>query len=637
MPTIVFPAPGFTTSTQFLSPFSSFDVYPSAGGIFTNQLLYSQNFTTTNWISNNTTAAVDTLGTGTIITLYSTTSSIGQTVAVSSGSSYILSFYAKLGSIATVNYAVTNASDGSAIVSTASYSDSLLLNTWTRISTVFTATTASITVYPALATSTTGTTYLFGVQLEQNTTATNYQTTIDTTPAAKGSFTAPAISYTVVSKIKDAFVIRGLPNTSYVFDSAQLQKQVEVIKSVDRVFVSTSTIMVTSSRAIVTPTLFINAVPSGSIAFNGTADYLNASGANSYLTTGQFTIEVWVFPTVLGRNIVNNHAWNTGQNAGWIVAINSNGTISMSASAGVFNTQPNVLTSTGTILANSWSHVAITRDSGNTIRIFINGNIAGSVSYATSLNLNSGTSLAGTRIGVAVWDGAPSSYFSGYMSNLRIVSGIAVYTTAFSPAAPFIAISGTALLLNNSVPGPITDSSINAYPITVFNGAAFSVNSPYLSSALLQISYIDTSSMQAITSYPTPVIAKFKVPVTNSAVFSMPAIAKLKDAFVIRGLPNTSYVFDAAQLQKQIAKIKGLPNTSYVFDAAPLQKQLEVIRGIPVDRYLATPGKLKGSAVLRDSSSVIIIGQVVKLKSGSVGTGMADPSFMKKAPIQFWN
>lgn len=30
-------------------------------------------------------------------------------------------------------------------------------------------------------------------------------------------------------------------------------------------------------------------------------------------------------------------------------------------------------------------------------------------------------------------------------------------------------------------------------------------------------------------------------------------------------------------------------------------------------------------------------GSVIRLKTGNYGTGIADPSFVKKEPIQFWN
>jgi hypothetical protein len=76
---------------------------------------------------------------------------------------------------------------------------------------------------------------------------------------------------------------------------------------------------------------------------------------------------------------------------------------------------------------NTWYHVAYQRTSG-THSCYINGVAA--TSYVTVNNLNYTTSamaIGGANSGATRYD------FTGYISNLRIVKGLAVYTGAFTP------------------------------------------------------------------------------------------------------------------------------------------------------------------------------------------------------------
>ena len=53
----VFPAPGFTNSTQFLTPFSGFDIAPVSGYTFKNLLTWSQDQSNSVWLKGNGTIA----------------------------------------------------------------------------------------------------------------------------------------------------------------------------------------------------------------------------------------------------------------------------------------------------------------------------------------------------------------------------------------------------------------------------------------------------------------------------------------------------------------------------------------------------------------------------------------------------
>ena len=191
-------------------------------------------------------------------------------------------------------------------------------------------------------------------------------------------------------------------------------------------------------------TAYDTAVVGGSGYFDGSGDYLvTPSNAAFTFGTGDFTAEAWVYPTVLSGNRVIFDFRAANDTSGYQLGLNSTTTPYVANSIG------GILNGTATLSVNTWIHFAVTRSSG-TLRIFINGVQAGSVSNSlncTNTICNVGGNYAGGEA------------FSGYISNARVVKGTAVYTTAFTPPTVLLtAISGTSLLLNSTNAG-IYDSA----------------------------------------------------------------------------------------------------------------------------------------------------------------------------------
>jgi hypothetical protein len=178
----------------------------------------------------------------------------------------------------------------------------------------------------------------------------------------------------------------------------------------------------------------------GSGYFDGTGDYLTGA-ANPVFAfgTGDFTIESWVYITATkspGQGIFDTR--NSGPSStGIVFLINPSNALAVYI-GGV------ILTSSASLSLNTWAHVACVKSSG-TITIYIDGINRGSVSNST--NLTDSTPTVGT---VVDYRNTGSTYMlQGYISNLRIVKGTAVYTSAFTPpTAPLTAITNTSLLLN---------------------------------------------------------------------------------------------------------------------------------------------------------------------------------------------
>jgi len=206
----------------------------------------------------------------------------------------------------------------------------------------------------------------------------------------------------------------------------------------------------------------------GSAYFDG-SDYLQTNSTDSGLiTTGPFTIELWIYPLSLNTNIMSRFYWQTGDNGGWFLNINTSGFIGFSYSTGVWNSHGGTTATSNPIKINEWSHIAITRDSSNTLRIFVNGlSSVTPITLAQSLDTYrvQQSSLQPRTFKVAVggpYDGALSGYYTGYISSVKIQTGVAKYTADFTPALQtFPNDSGINYLSNMNTMGIVDITSRN--------------------------------------------------------------------------------------------------------------------------------------------------------------------------------
>jgi hypothetical protein len=194
----------------------------------------------------------------------------------------------------------------------------------------------------------------------------------------------------------------------------------------------------------------------GSGYFDGTGDYLScASNAAFAFGTGDFTVEAWVYVSTVAtasQAVIDTRA-SGPSTTGFYFGLSS-ATIQI-FSSGVIN-----LTG-GTIVPSAWTHVAVTR-SGTTVRLFVNGTQVNSTTNST--NWTDNNMLVGVAVGLV-------TPITGYISNLRVVKGTAVYTANFTPsAAPLTAITNTSLLLLTNNVGPFIDTSTNGFPV-IRNGS----------------------------------------------------------------------------------------------------------------------------------------------------------------------
>jgi len=165
-----------------------------------------------------------------------------------------------------------------------------------------------------------------------------------------------------------------------------------------------------------------------SVYFDGSGDYIELGDIDIFnLSTVDFTIESWVYPTKYGYGLFRKSSY-TGADAPPGVAVYVNAS-SVFASIG---TGAYEITTSGTIPTNQWSHFAMVR-SGTSFKVYLNGTVMtnGSATISSSLSADSTETF---RIG----DWHNNEVFQGYIQEFRITKGLARYTANFTPpTAPF--------------------------------------------------------------------------------------------------------------------------------------------------------------------------------------------------------
>ena len=221
---------------------------------------------------------------------------------------------------------------------------------------------------------------------------------------------------------------------------------------------------------------YSEAVHGSSGYFNGSSSLTIPNDATLYFGSGDYTVEAWVYNTGTGNDIKwiagiwhyitpAAQAWGLYHHNGqYIFVVDPADTV--------------VTTGTSGLHTNEWAHLAVTK-SGNVFRMFINGVQESTTTLSHTMQNGSGALDIG-----AAGAGPVSTRFGGYISNLRIVKGTAVYTAAFTPpTAPLTAVTNTGFLMN---PNPNIIDKSQSSNLKVFGNTTGSTT---------QVKFTDSKSM----------------------------------------------------------------------------------------------------------------------------------------------
>lgn len=185
----------------------------------------------------------------------------------------------------------------------------------------------------------------------------------------------------------------------------------------------------------------------GSGYFNGSTDYLTIPDNTALqMLASDFTVECWFNTKDIAQANAQTLIWlngNTSAYAAVRLGLDLTGIafyLSTDGTTWAVNTG-----AIGTVKSNAWHHVAVTR-SGSTFKVYLNGVQIGT-NYTVSGSLYAGTLNYIGSVNYTAVSGTPFRQMNGYISNVRVVKGTALYTTTFTPPTqPLTAVSSTSLL-----------------------------------------------------------------------------------------------------------------------------------------------------------------------------------------------
>ena len=199
--------------------------------------------------------------------------------------------------------------------------------------------------------------------------------------------------------------------------------------------------------------------------FDGYGDYMDPVSSSVSLSAN-WTIELWFNTAATGVSILDCRPDATN---GFYLSISTQS----STQIGTYYNAITYVITVGTYLG-AWNHVAMVKNSG-TLTIYFNGVSVYSVADSNTWLIGANRPRLAANGGFFA---AAPAYYTGYISNLRIVNGTAVYTTAFTPSTtPLTAITNTRLLTCQS--NRFVDNSSNAFAITIVGNTSVQSFNPF--------------------------------------------------------------------------------------------------------------------------------------------------------------
>jgi hypothetical protein len=187
----------------------------------------------------------------------------------------------------------------------------------------------------------------------------------------------------------------------------------------------------------------------GSGYFDGTGDRISVGGNAAFdISSGNFTVEGWIYPTsssgVQGLFVLFTATNSDYAGMTLYVSRQSSSVITVEGASPSIGSGGSAIaiTTTNTAPVNTWTHIAITRNS-NTFTVWVNGVSSGTATFSGTLYWSP------PNLYIGAGNDTTPNQFAGYISDVRIVKGTAVYTSAFTPpTAPLTNIANTSLLCN---------------------------------------------------------------------------------------------------------------------------------------------------------------------------------------------
>lgn len=204
--------------------------------------------------------------------------------------------------------------------------------------------------------------------------------------------------------------------------------------------------------------------------FDGNGGYITCGTPSDFefaTNTTAWNIETWIYPTSsTSIRIFTDSYTGAGDTISLYFGLGSVSSVNdangLYLGCGYYTGSAWVQYNSGdAVELNEWSHVAASYD-GDKLRMFINGiNVYESSSGLTWNTYTYDTAYIGRR-----WDTGGNNYFTGYMSDFKLVNGTAIYTANFTAPTDRLTNTTNTQLLTCHLPY-LTDGSSSDRTLTI--------------------------------------------------------------------------------------------------------------------------------------------------------------------------
>ena len=175
----------------------------------------------------------------------------------------------------------------------------------------------------------------------------------------------------------------------------------------------------------------------GSVQFLGGYDALVIPASSDFAYgTGDFTIEAWIWKDARPATGETRGIFTQTQAGNDYIVFKVGSTNNIQATFG-----STTISTTETLAVDSWNHVAVSRSS-NTIKVFLNGIASSGSTVSTDFS----DTTRNPTIGNYTHSYGSLPYY-GYISNLRVTKGEALYTADFTPPTTELTADANTVLL----------------------------------------------------------------------------------------------------------------------------------------------------------------------------------------------
>ncbi len=260
----------------------------------------------------------------------------------------------------------------------------------------------------------------------------------------------------------------------------------------------------------------------GSVFIDGTDDYLSVAHSTDHtFGSGLFTLEAWVYMTAYestGFDTILMKSDGVALDWQFDYKNSANQLRFIPYVSGTPDTSSGV--ATATLGLNQWHHVAASRDGSNNLRIFHNGTLLKTATYSSTIDSDGSATL---DIGTRDNNGTHDRFFEGFIADVRVVKGAAVYTSAFTPpTAPLTEVTNTTLLTCTNK-NKFYDASISNPVLTAYNNITTSTSEvAYTGTSLYAAGRSDyiafNTTLSAINTLPGDFTIELECKLTSSTM-----------------------------------------------------------------------------------------------------------------------